>query len=126
MRREIGLLVLATCVLCGCEDYDIVDKSQQVVISKREYEQLKAAAAAAQAKQVGRYQLHREGIRTWRLDTATGRSCLLLTTQWDWDSKDTKTQTSCAVEDYNEAQERHRLYPSVFDANGDPIPPKNP
>jgi hypothetical protein len=124
MHRKVALSVLAACASCGCDDYQVVDKSQQIVISKQEYEQLKAAAA--QAKQVGRYQLHREGTRTWRLDTATGRSCLLLASQSDWDSKEGKAQNSCTQEDYNEAQERHRLYPSVFDGDGNPIPPKNP
>jgi hypothetical protein len=60
----------------------VVDKSKGVVISKAEYEQLKVAAL--QSKQVGRYQLDREGMRTWRLDTVTGNSCLLLTADRDW------------------------------------------
>jgi hypothetical protein len=118
------IVIFLALALCGCEDFQVVDKSQQVAISKQEYEQLKAVAV--QAKQVGRYQLHREGTRTWRLDTSTGRSCLLLATQADWDSKDGKAQDSCSLEDYNEAQERHRLYPSLFDASGNSIPPTNP
>jgi hypothetical protein len=92
-------------------------QSKEVVISKAEYDELKAAA---QAKQVGRYQLHREGFRTWRLDTATGRSCLLLTTDNDWKNA-ASTQNSCATEDWQEAQERHRLYPSLYDQDGNPI-----
>ena len=35
-------------------------------------------------KGVGRYQIHREGWRTWRLDTATGQICILLTSDSDW------------------------------------------
>jgi len=113
--------LLSSFAVSGCDDYRLADKSKEVVISKEEYEQLKASAALA--KQVGRYQVHREGFRTWRLDTATGRSCLLLTTEADWKSAGS-TASSCASEDLNEARERHRLYPSLFDENGNPLPPK--
>lgn len=119
MHWRVPLFLLIAFALCGCDDYQVIDKSQQVVISKQEYDALKAEAA--QAKQVGRYQVHREGLRTWRLDTATGRSCLLLATPADWDSKEGKQQNSCAQEDYDAAQERHRLYPSLYDVNGNPI-----
>ncbi len=104
----------------GCDDYQMADKSKQVVLSKEEYEQLKASAALA--KQVGRYQIHKEGLRTWRLDTATGKSCLMLATEAYWKSEG--YGSSCATEDLAEARERHRLYPSLFDADGNPIPPK--
>ena len=123
MRWNMILPIMAVSwALSGCEDFEVVDKSKQVVISKEEYDQLRAAAA--QAKQVGRYQLHREGPRTWRLDSATGRSCLLLATEYDWKNDATK-ENSCASEDWKEAQERHRLYPSIYDQNGDPIPQKH-
>jgi hypothetical protein len=124
MYKKLLPLAAISCTLCGCDDYQVADKSQQVVISKQEYEQLKAVAA--QAKQVGRYQLHRDGTRTWRLDTATGRNCLMLATQYDWDSNEGKSQNSCSQEDYQEALERHRLYPSMYDASGNAIPPKSP
>lgn len=123
MKRSLVTLLIffSAFASSGCGDFDVVDKSKEVVISKAEYEQLKAAAALP--KQVGRYQLHREGYRTWRLDTATGHNCLLLTTDDDWKKPET-TAESCAVEDENEAQQRHRLYPSLFDASGNPLPPK--
>jgi hypothetical protein len=121
-RPLVTLLVfLSIFTLSGCGDFDLVDKEKNVVISKAEYEQLKASAALA--KQVGRYQVHREGFRTWRLDTATGRSCLLLASDADWKDPNTSSQ-SCADEDRTEARERHRLYPSLFDENGNPLPPK--
>ena len=40
----------------------------------------------------GRYQIHTHGERTWRLNTATGYNCLLLTTEADWKKPDTKAQ----------------------------------
>lgn len=124
--RTLALTLLATFALSGCGDfdvvdkskYDVVDKTKSVVLSKSEYDQLKAAAY--EAKQVGRYQIHREGFRTWRLDTATGQSCLLLATEADWKGG-AKNQTSCAVEDYLEARRRHSLFPTLYDENGDPI-----
>lgn len=122
MRRPALFLVVA-CLMSGCDDFQVADKSKEVVVSKSEYEQLKAAVAASEAKQVGRYQLHKEGFRTWRLDTATGRSCLLLTSEADWKGKGSE-QDSCALEDWAASQERHKLYPSLYDAKGDPIPQK--
>jgi hypothetical protein len=112
--------IAAALGLNSCDSFDVVDKSKDVVISRSEYEQLKAAAL--QPKQVGRYQLHREGIRTWRLDTVTGNSCLLLTADWDWTAGGAN-QMDCPTVDYNEAQKRHRLYPNVYDKNGDSIRP---
>lgn len=118
----LALALVAACVLSGCENFNCVDTSNSVVISKSEYEQLKAAAL--EAKQVGRYQLHREGFRTWRLDTSTGHSCLLRAPQADWNGA-AKDITSCDTEDYLERQKRHQLYPSLYDQNGDPIAKPN-
>lgn len=129
--RTLALTLLAALALTGCEDfdvvdkskYDVVDKSKYVAISKSEYEQLRAAAL--EAKQVGRYQLHRDGYRTWRLDTSTGKSCLLLATEADWKAG-AKDQTSCAVEDYLEGKRRHDLFPTLYDQYGSPIPQQQP
>ena len=117
----LTLALVAACTLIGCDDYQVADKSKEVVISKAEYDELKAVAA--QAKQVGRYQLHREGSGTWRLDTATGHSCLLLATETNW-KNGRLNENSCATEDLREAQERHRLYPSLYDESGNPLPQK--
>ena len=45
-----------------------------------------------------RYQMFREGYRTWRLDTVRGSSCIMLTVQNDWNKPETNRQ-SCACED---------------------------
>lgn len=92
MDWKIALTILAASTMLGCGDLDVVDKSKEVVISKAEYDRLKAEAALG--KQVGRYQLQREGFRTWRLDTANGSICLLLTTDYDW-KHGAKDQPSC-------------------------------
>lgn len=103
--------------------HEVVDKSKYVAISKSEYEQLKAAAL--ETKQVGRYRLHRDGFRTWRLDTSTGQSCLLLATDADWKGG-AKNQVSCSAENYLDARRRHLLFPTLYDQNGDPIPQQQP
>lgn len=94
-------LVLTLSLLASCDDFEVADKSKDVVISKVEYDRLEADAALG--RQVGRFQIHRDGFRTWRLDTATGRSCLILTTDTDWKTG-AKDQTSCADEDFERAQ----------------------
>ena len=103
MARSIffGLVALATVSLSACDNLDIVDKQQSKVISKeqaKEYvlvnrgdlEQLKIDASLGRS--VGRFREYREGLRTWRLDTATGANCILLTTDSDWKKPDTVAQ----------------------------------
>jgi hypothetical protein len=102
----------------GCESFTIVEKSRDVVLPRAEYEQLESLAM--QPSQVGRYQLHHEGSRTWRLDTATGRTCLMLTSEADW-QKDTPQLFSCVADDSVAATERHNLYPATYDQQGRPM-----
>ncbi len=47
-------------------------------------------------KSIGRYQVHVEGFRTWRLDTATGTICLLLSLEGDWKKPEIEAQ-SCSL-----------------------------
>jgi hypothetical protein len=86
-------------VLAGC-DVDKIQKANSddyVLIKKTELEQLKQQAELGRA--VGRFREFRDGFRTWRLDTATGKTCIMLTTDYDW-SHGAKDQPSCTVEDY--------------------------
>ena len=93
LKAWAGLLVvilLVVFVITGIGDWNKTSASastntDKVTITKSEYEHLKTEAATA--KQVGRYQLTHEGVRTWRLDTATGESCLMLTVPYDWEHK---------------------------------------
>jgi hypothetical protein len=89
----IALFVLAAFQL-GCSDLEYT-KSQAEVdalqkIRTGQYELVKSDELAQLRKDaeigrsVGRYQVHMSGFRTWRLDTATGASCLLLTSEADW------------------------------------------
>ena len=44
------------------------------------------------------YELRNEGLRTWRFDSATGDTCIQLTSDADWKRKETKAQ-SCGCSD---------------------------
>ena len=59
--------------------YTLID-SQQLTELNRE---------ASLGKNVGRFRTEREAFRTWRLDTATGETCLLLTSREDWKKPET-------------------------------------
>ena len=74
-------------------DYEMVQKiksGQYTVIKNDEPTTLKSQAELG--KGVGRYQIHREGFRTWRLDTSTGKICLLLASDADWKKPDIAIQ----------------------------------
>jgi hypothetical protein len=81
-------ILIFICVLqYGCGDYKIVNSREYEVVTKVDLAQLKKEAEIGRS--VGRYQIFTRGVRTWRLDTATGRSCLLLTSDEDWKKPDT-------------------------------------
>jgi hypothetical protein len=102
--RILPLLALVS--LSGCSAY--VERSKydtlqkELVATKKQLEDAqdglkKAREDAAQTKP-GRYETLRQGLRVWRLDTATGTSCILLATQEDWRKPDIKRQ-NCQCED---------------------------
>lgn len=98
--RIVPILTALGCFLLmsGCEvvddsDYAIVQKlktGQYTIIKNDELSVLRQQAELG--KGVGRYQIHREGFRTWRLDTATGQICLLLTAEADWKKPEVESQ----------------------------------
>ena len=81
-------------VLClllgGCGDTQLVDTTKNKVISNDEYAKLQQDAT--NCRNVGRYQWHKDGYRTWRLDTATGQQCIALTSEVDWKTSETADQ----------------------------------
>lgn len=103
----VGLCVAVSLVLQSCNsngeltlngvtdsEFESVKKlrgGQYSLISNQELTQLRHDAELGKA--VGRYQIHREGFRTWRLDTSTGDLCLLLTTEQDWKSADSMAES---------------------------------
>ncbi len=83
---------LATNVVTDAE-FESVKKmrtNEYTLISNADLKKLQDDAALG--KSVGRYQIYRAGVRTWRLDTATGVTCLLLTTDADWNKPSIQAQ----------------------------------
>lgn len=77
-------------------------------VRRSELDELRKKAAAAPEspnRAIGRYQRFADGGRTWRFDTATGETCLLLAPEVDWSKPDVSKQ-GCVV---------------VLDDNGNPI-----
>jgi hypothetical protein len=92
-------VALLVCLLTsGCQivdeaDYETIQKvksGQYALIKDTDLSLLKSQAELG--KGVGRYQIHKEGLRTWRIDTSTGKVCLLLTSEADWKKPDTVLQ----------------------------------
>ena len=75
------VLLLVGCEIVDDSDYETIQKiksGQYTLVKNDELSLLKSQAELGKGE--GRYQIHREGLRTWRLDTATGQIWLLLTT----------------------------------------------
>jgi hypothetical protein len=92
------LTVVSALALIGC-GYEVVEskeleklKTAQAEASKLKEENSQLRQQVATLKSIGRYQIHQSGFRTWRLDTATGQDCLLLTSKEDWKKLDTALQ----------------------------------
>jgi hypothetical protein len=111
MWREYRILLriavlVGIVTLAGCDGMEVATKSDEVnalknirsgnfeLINKEELADLRKTADIA--KSVGRYQINRDGIRTWRFDTSTGQICLLLSTDADLKSLGISTQ-KCAT-----------------------------
>jgi hypothetical protein len=102
-RLQALLSCLVLLVLAGC-DVDKIQKANSddyVLIKKTELEQLKQQAELGRS--VGRFREFRDGIRTWRLDTSTEKTCIMLASDYDW-KHDAKNQPSCSFEDYLKQQ----------------------
>ena len=86
----------------GCSSMDVASSEAEVAalnkIRSGQHELIKSDELAQLRKDaevgrsVGRYQMHQIGFRTWRLATATGNSCLLLTLDSDWKKPDVAVQ----------------------------------
>jgi hypothetical protein len=67
----------------------VSDLQDSVNRANKEVEEAKAAKP-------DRYKVIKEGARTWRLDSATGKVCLLLASEAAWKDPQTASQ-SCAI-----------------------------
>lgn len=96
-KTPLALLVLAMVLISsgqvGCESMNVANSQEYQIVQKvksGDYELVKKDELAQLRKEaeigksVGRYQVHSYGLEAWRLDTATGRNCLLLAPQDYW------------------------------------------
>lgn len=107
-RITLCLLTLSTTLMgTGCGGFEVVNAEEKAaldlirtgtyqLIPTEEISRLRADAALG--KSSGRYQQFSRGFRTFRLDTATGESCILLTSENDWKKPETIAQ-SCGQAD---------------------------
>ena len=102
-KRGSVIAVLCSTLFAGCgvfverAKYDALQQQMAETAKK-----LKESQEQLAQYQAHRYQTFRVGLRTWRLDTVTGDSCLLLTTDTDWKTPGTKGQ-GCSCEDLRKA-----------------------
>jgi outer membrane lipopolysaccharide assembly protein LptE/RlpB len=100
------LYAALTCLTVGATGcgYEVVESQDLARLKTAETENAKLRQKNAQLKEqitslrnVGRFQIHQNGFRTWRLDTASGQDCILLTSDADWKKAATSLQ-GCGVQ----------------------------
>lgn len=97
MPKAIILLPLFF-LLDGC---DSQKQDERIRSLEANVKQLNAQVAELKQKPATpehHYELRTQGFRTWRFDSATGDTCIQLTTAPDWKRKETKSQ-SCTCTD---------------------------
>jgi hypothetical protein len=89
-------------LLVNSDDCDPQKQNQRISSLESEVKQLKDKVAELEQKQTAtpehHYELRNEGFRTFRFDSATGDTCIKLTSEADWKRKETKEQ-SCDCTD---------------------------
>ena len=93
--------VLSLLLLVNSDDCDPQKQNQRISSLESEVKQLKDKVAELERKQAAtpehHYELRNEGFRTWRFDSATGETCIQLTSEADWKRKETKAEScDCA------------------------------
>jgi Tfp pilus assembly protein PilP len=95
----LSLLVLMACVGCDSQKQD-----DRISSLEGEVKQLRNDVAdlkKAQNAEPHHYELRTEGIRTWRFDSATGETCIELTSEADWKHKETKSESCACMDEYH-------------------------
>ncbi len=92
--------LLSLFILLNGSDCDPQKQDGRITALEADMKQLKADVAELKQKPKTEhhYELRNEGLRTWRFDSATGDTCIQLTSDADWKRKETKSQ-SCACTD---------------------------
>lgn len=97
-------LFLSLLLLLNTSDCDPQKQNQKISALESEVKQLKSEVEDIKQKQatpVHHYELRNQGLRTFRFDSATGETCIQLTTPADWKLKETKEE-SCGCVDATE------------------------
>jgi len=95
----LSLFILLSSTAC-----DLQKQDERVSSLEAEVKQLKADVATLKQKQSQkvapehRYELHKEGLRTWRFDPATGETCIQLTSDADWKSKEAQARSCDCID----------------------------
>ena len=98
MRRVTTAVALAACLFvigCDADSLGYIEKAKYDALRKeleKAEADLKAAQQEVSACQAHKYEIYRSGFRTWRLDTVTGATCILLTSDADWKKPETAAQ----------------------------------
>jgi hypothetical protein len=104
-RISPGIFFIVVVLLTGCDAYvekEKYDASQKDAANLKQQlaeaqESLRKAQEQVAQCQAHKYEIFHKGYRTWRLDTITGTTCILLTTTEDWKKLETSNQ-GCNVE----------------------------
>jgi len=99
-RTSLAIVFVVVLFLTGCDAYiekEKYDASQTETANlKRQLAEVQESLRKAQDQvaqcQAHKYEIFHNGFRTWRLDTVTGASCILLTTTEDWKKLETLNQ----------------------------------
>jgi septal ring factor EnvC (AmiA/AmiB activator) len=94
---SMALCLTLALFLTGCDAY--VEKEKYEALQKEmadlkqrlgeSQESLRKAQEQVAQCQAHKYEIFHNGFRTWRLDTVTGATCILLTTTEDWKKPET-------------------------------------
>ena len=97
------LLLLSLFVVLKSPGCDSQKQDEKINALEAEVKQLKADVVELKQKPKDHhYELRNEGLRTWRFDSASGETCIQLTSEADWKRKETKAQ-SCACSDQSQS-----------------------
>ena len=99
-HTSLALFFIIVLLLTGCDAYvekEKYDASQKETANLRQQlaeaqESLRKAQDQVAQCQAHKYEIFHQGYRTWRLDTITGTTCILLTTTEDWKKLETLNQ----------------------------------
>jgi len=94
MWSQMTVVALTAClvmVACDADTLGYVEKAKYEALQKqleKAQADLKTAQSEVSACHAHKYEIYREGSRTWRLDTVTGATCVLLASEGDWKKSD--------------------------------------